>query len=209
MSILFVDVETAPLKDQALAQFDPKSVKLGNIKDEEKRAAKIEEAKAAAVAKAALNPFTAQLITIQYAGAKGEVEILSGKEAEMLAEFWQIVQDREAAKIVTWDAAGHWKRNFDAQMVRVRSWINGVRPNVAKPWESAATPLAEYADPGTFYALEKTARQFGIEVKDTAPVTGKNFHEFWLAKDPMAVEYAKQDVELLRSLYFKLKGMAE
>ena len=62
---LCTDIETGPLAN-AGEFFNPDSVKLGNFKDPEKIEAKIEEARAAFIDKAALSPMTGEILAVGF-----------------------------------------------------------------------------------------------------------------------------------------------
>lgn len=136
------DIETGPRIDidlQALVEpFDESEVKLGNLKDPDKIAIKIEEARKAHVAnsigKAALSPRTGCVLAIGLMSSKGtkclavdDVEDkdpakVNEEEAALLNEWWSGCNAWRAAgrKIV----AHHI--SFDLPFLIRRSWILGV-----------------------------------------------------------------------------------
>lgn len=158
MSLIW-DIETDRLPDDQLApfipeftppphpgEFDPSSVKLGNIKDEAKRAAKIEEcraAHAAAVAnydatveqlkanhladflsRAALSPVTGQVLAIGFMSEKGAgVEDGGGCEEDLLNRFWARYCKMRAAKPDPRKLVGCNIFGFDLPFLIRRSWI--------------------------------------------------------------------------------------
>jgi hypothetical protein len=96
------DIETGadPVRARALMPiFDEAEVKLGNIKDEEKRAAKIEEKKASHesnwIEKACLRPETGQLLAI---GILAENEVIlhthQNDEVQTINAFWDFFRSR-------------------------------------------------------------------------------------------------------------------
>lgn len=160
MSIVF-DIETGPLPIDAIkqrlpsfdrstvkhpGQFDPESVKTGNL-GPEKAAQKIADAKAKheqAVAnyeadllaaefdhwqkiydRAALSAVTGQIVAIGYQGNKTVIQtIASGTtEANLLRCFWQQYQSAraESRKLIGFNI-----REFDLPFIAQRSWMLGV-----------------------------------------------------------------------------------
>lgn len=166
MGLLICDIETGPLPDELLrtflppfespphpGEFDPGAVKYGNLKDETKRAAKLEEARAAhnqAVAeyaitveaartahwenfrdKAALSPITGQVVAIGYLNPTKDVVSIDGvddgelplDEASILAKFWQVYETCKARNTLI---AGWNFTGFDVPFIVRRSWLHGI-----------------------------------------------------------------------------------
>lgn len=138
MSALIFDIETGPLPDEQLkaflppfvppkhpGEFDPASVKIGNLKDEAKIAAKVEEARAAHaqaladytitvlqaetdhwldfVSKAALSPVTGRILAIGYHSTEKQKTAIDGhdgldeSETRIIQAFWtQYVKSRKS-----------------------------------------------------------------------------------------------------------------
>lgn len=159
--MLIFDIETASLPDAELTKFLPEftppphpgdfdsgSVKYGNTKDADKRAAKLQECMAAhlaavadyeeATAKAklahwetfkdgaALDPTTGMVLAIGvYSATKDKFAIFSGDgdEAKLLAKFWETYRamEKEGRKIV-----GCNSLSFDLPFLVRRSWIHKV-----------------------------------------------------------------------------------
>jgi len=157
------DIETEPLPDDQLAkllpefdeskypllgQFDPKSVRYGNVKDEEKRAAKLEdervkheaareaasEARKAAKenhftdfrAKAALSPVTGRVLVIGMCAEDGRCSVIHEEtELRMLQQFWATFRAHEVARRQDGRSilAGVNIFSFDLPFLVKRSWI--------------------------------------------------------------------------------------
>jgi len=162
--MLVFDIETGGLDDKELAAicpefippphpgtFDPASVKIGNLKDQSKIDAKIEEAKIAHAAavenydrdrialaeqhfaafrdKAALDATTGRVVAIGYQAAdSGKVAISDGKgeEATVLAEFWGKYQKCRQQPGSPRKMVGCNIFGFDLPFLIRRSWMNGV-----------------------------------------------------------------------------------
>lgn len=159
MIVFDIETEVLPLSEieqfippfepaAEMPDFDPTTVALGNLKDEAKRAAKIEEArkkhevakaewpnlvaqaKAEHVAKfldrAALSATTARVLVIgYYSVAKDRVVIdhADGDESKLLANFWQQYKTNRAnsKKMVGLNIF-----DFDLPFIARRSWLNGI-----------------------------------------------------------------------------------
>lgn len=150
MSSLVFDIETGarPWDDIAqfyeppakLGPFDPASVKLGNTKDPNKVAEKIEgarlahaEAVASEVAdhvkhrqewigKAALSPITGRILAIGYRSGD-KVRIDGRPEGLVLRAFWDIFRKEVEAK---GRLIGHNIFEFDLPFLVARSWATGI-----------------------------------------------------------------------------------
>lgn len=158
--MLIFDIETGPLADDYLEQmfsfdappapgeFDPSSVKYGNTKDEAKRAAKLEECRAAhdELAKlhplavkearadawrqfkdrAALSPATGKVLAIGLCNSEGKTAIThgDGDESKLLGGFWELVKKKRGKdRFIGWNSNG-----FDLPFLVRRSWILGIDP---------------------------------------------------------------------------------
>lgn len=158
--MLIFDIETGPLDDATLAalcppfeppphpgQFDPASVKVGNLKDKDKIAEKVQAARdshnAAAQgydqhvatlraghfedfrSKAALDATTGRVLAIGYRTPEGKVAIdhADGDENKLIANFWTKQQKvrGQQRKLVGANVLA-----FDLPFLIRRSWILGV-----------------------------------------------------------------------------------
>mgnify|MGYP001194521508 CR=1 FL=1 len=156
------DIETKPLPDEVLremlpdfdeskfqvTEFNPSSVKTGNIKDPAKKEAKIEEARKQHEAQmedmgnamerarqehwesfkssAALNPETGQILVVGFCTENDEFSYADGDEASILRSFWDIYREHEAQRSKRSYLVGVNIFNFDLPWLVIRSWINGV-----------------------------------------------------------------------------------
>lgn len=160
--MLAFDIETGPLGDEALkaiytpledsdieglvtGDFDPNSVKLGNLKDATKIAEKIEQARAAHesakansaaiiaqakadhwsafVARAPLSPITGQILVIGYHASDKGVTLVdegNGSETTLIVNFWgQYQKCRDSGRKMV----GHNIVGFDIPFIVRRSWF--------------------------------------------------------------------------------------
>lgn len=241
MKFIAFDIETQGIRDAALAlaepfklfeplpPFDPKAVKVGNLKDPDKIAAKIraeEEAypqrvkehedayekarveyTAKVVSKAALNALTGRVVAIGIKTADEE-KILSGNEAEILRGFWEIFAMTPCA-FVGWNIGG-----FDVPFMVRRSWANGVIvPNIynGRYLDKRFVDLMEVFGCGEYgykAKLDDVANFLGVQGKYDGDCTGEEFAEKFLSGDDVAraqaEEYLKCDVRATWAIAEKL-----
>jgi hypothetical protein len=223
MNTLYYDIETKP--DQARVRatlkpfpdYNPFTCKLGNLTNLDKIAEKREKHKATwledkanqfplALSKAALCPSTGSILCIQYAINDGPVEVLGGSELANLNDFWQVASDN-IHRIVNWTGSNQ-SGNFDRNYLLRRSWFYSMRTPIIDEWRDAAADFLRHAPWGSYYSWEYAARELGIPVEDTGDVTGKTFVDHWIVNRAEAMKYAKQDVELVRSIWLRMRGGA-
>ncbi len=211
------DIETGPLPEDFLrsllepaAPFDPASVKVGNLKDEAKIKAKIEECRAAYEEeckaaelrffdRAALSAHTGEVLAIgvRFAGEKGG-QVLHGSEAKVLKLFWETCEDTRASdnRLVGFNIFG-----FDLPFLLRRSWLLGVRPphwvmDRDRYWSPLFVDLMarwQCGDRQNFISLNRIAGLLGVGQKNG---DGKMFAETWKADKAAAIAYLNQDLEL-------------
>lgn len=206
MAFIHFDIETAPDEQRALARFDSAKVKLGNLKDADKIEAKVARAREDAVEKAALSPATGSIVAVGYSRGVG-VDFIDGSEREILVSWWELFL--EGATFVNW--SGTQKSNFDRKWLIRRSWALGVPvPEAAlehSRWFSLSSRFLIGEEFSDRCSLENAARELGIPVEDTAPVSGKNFHRYFKGSEEerkAAEKYLAQDVLLVAALFEKM-----
>lgn len=214
-TIIF-DIETGPLPPDELAKmippFDPTEVKCGNIKDADKIAAKIAEAKATherdSIERAALDPLTGQVLAIgiMSVDAGGEtldfcnntIEILGDKdEAKTINEFWTLIQ-AEFGRL--YPIVGFNINGFDLPFLIRRSWKHGISIprglRRGRYWGDQVIDLREEWQCGDRMAkgsLDSIAKHFGVGAKNG---DGKQFSELWATDRDKAIEYLANDLRL-------------
>lgn len=226
MKTLIFDIETGPAPEEEIRSmmpaFDPESVKMGNLKDPEKRAEKLKEAKenyyTDAYAKAALNAWSGQVLAIGYKwlGEDKEPQILHGDEAAILDEFAGI-SARTAKSIAMAERpqlCGFNIEGFDLPFLARRCMKHDVtlgdvfRPEHNRYYNSNVIDLMKIWQCGNrqeFISLNRLAKFLGCEQKDNL-VDGKNFYKFY--EDPetqhIALKYLRQDVIVTEQVAEKL-----
>ena len=228
MKFTVFDIETAGIRDEALRlaapyknfdplpPFDPKAVKVGNLKDPDKVAAKIraeEEAypekikaheaeyerkkaeyEASIVSKAALNALTGRVVAIGIKAADGAF-FFDGEEAQMLKHFWAMFATT-SEPFVGWNCNG-----FDIPFLVRRSWKLGVIvPNIyqGRYLDKRFVDLMETFACGEYgfkLSLDNAAKFFGVEGKYEGDCTGETFAQMFESGDPIARKAAVKYLE--------------
>lgn len=233
---MIFDIETGPLPLDYLLQihgdyehvpFDPESVKHGNTKDEEKRAAKTEECRIKhlkeqteradkhredLVGEGALSPLSGQVLAIgmvshddQNASGLiiGETE---QTEEAILARFWKGYEQLTKANFYL---VGFNIHGFDLPFLVQRSFIKGVDVPRGllvrgKWWNESFIDLKEVWGCGNKYSkgdLDTLCRMMGIGRKSG---DGADFYKLWELSRPAAIAYLRQDLILTRDLADRL-----
>lgn len=197
--MIIFDIETAPqplddLKTK-IPEFDESNVKTGNLKDPDKIAAKVQEAKDNHVQdfvdRAPLDPAYGRVLVIGYYSVRQDRVIIhdgvENSEWELLTAFWSKVEScrREGRKMV-----GLNIHDFDLPFLRCRSWINDVPVpqwvikqdrywddtflDLRKSWLSGRSPMSAKSN------FDTLAAAFGSGGKPD-DMTGADFAKAWLA----------------------------
>ena len=206
------DIETGPLPEERLLEiapvFDPKSVKVGNLKDSAKIEAKIAASKKAhydsCFERAALSPSTGQVLAIGfYDGELQRVEIIGQgnlDERDVLDAFWFSFSNGPR-KIV-----GLNIHDFDLPFLVRRSWILDVAVpedvyeidggrfwwnrrfiDLRKVWLCGQRPS------DTKSSFDELSKAFETGGKPEG-IDGSSFADLWLKDREKAIEYLTGDV---------------
>ena len=224
------DIETAPYSDEEILQnakpFNPHDVKLGNLKDPEKIAAKLELAengyKQTLLDKAALDPHTSKICAIGLNKfGSSEVHTICGMDEETILEtFWGYFRTSHNPWCY-WSGSNN-KECFDPRHIIVRSWKLGVLvPHAVVNTRGYLTD--RFVDLSQIYMFgdsypsycssENACKQLGLFGKDegcgvilskmalkSEGVEGKNFHEVLKADANLALKYLTNDVAMERGI---------
>jgi hypothetical protein len=227
------DIETSPRTDLVIEftkPFKRSDVKLGNIKDPEKVAAKMETAEAdywhKANDKCQLNPFTSEIcaIGVHIDGAP-DVALLDGSEIQILSKFWSLVAAHNSERWAYYTGSNN-KSAFDPRHIICRSWVNGVsvpegmvseQGYLSRCFVDLAQVFLAGADYPSFVGADLCAKQLGLigqdvgfstvkskdQLSDSDGLTGKNFWKFWQGDDvakTLAAEYLTNDLAIERAI---------
>ena len=244
MTTLYFDIETGPREAGVLTElerkphsplapldpFDPASVKLGNIKDKDKRAAKVRDAEKAHAdltlkrecdhqvslaaheervrERAALCPTTAEILCIQTKVSGEDATIDLGPESEVLKAFWSRAEN--VYRWVNWVGHNRYGSNFDLDHIFRRSWALGITPSVTPHFaKSRVDELAGryllFADRGSFMGLERAAGQLGFYVEDTR-CSGKDFHRWFKGALP-SVQFGTPEEQRAEAVKYAMQDV--
>lgn len=197
------DIETGPLPDDQLPEFDRDSVKLGNLKDPGKIAEKLDQAEDAWRGKLALSPLTGRVLAIGWSQSdEGFSFVGDDDEKEILQTFWLRWAELEHDRVFGFNLFG-----FDLPFIARRSMLLGVAvPSAAIDrrgyWHHSFVDLArvwQFGDRQSYVKLDVLAKAFGIQGK-TEGVTGADFARLWEKDRQKAIEYLHDDVRIVWDL---------
>jgi DNA polymerase elongation subunit (family B) len=216
--MIVFDIETGPLKAETVlslsepfkepahpGEFNPASVKTGNLKDQAKIDAKIAEARAAheqavashsvnvelaksqwaqqAMDRAALDPITGQVLAIGYMNDCNKVIDSDPSEAVLIDRFWRKIEKVAAAKR---SIVGHNILKFDLPFLVRRSWILDVRipefvfagQRISDQIFTDTMKVWSCGEYGSFVGLDCLAKALGVGEK-LPDVSGADFARLW------------------------------
>jgi hypothetical protein len=208
------DIETRPRVDlvdrfaKPFPEFDESAVKYGNTKDPVKRAELLSSKRAEHEAerdaywanlreRAALDPFTGEIICIGLITDQGKIDIVAEKdEMATIRQFWQVfgLAYNATTKFVFWSGCGDPAKKFDIDYIVTRSRILGVSvPQRVRSGRFYADRVVDLASEfllfqrDRYLTLTKAADILGVyseyrelfPKRDDDPVTGANFFQWW------------------------------
>ena len=206
MKTIFFDIETGPLAEAELAAmvppFDPAEVKMGNLKDPDKIAAKLAEAEAGHrrefIERAALDPLTGRVVAVGLLFENSEFLVLADEdEKALLWGFWSVCRG-EMGRINR--MIGFNTRLFDLPFLIRRSFKHrvevpfGIRRG--RYWGDEMVDLREEWQLGDRQArgsLDSIGRHLGVGQKNGH---GEDFAHLWQTDREKAMAYLRNDLEL-------------
>lgn len=212
------DIETGPQAAaaeelvQAIPNFDPSTVKMGNLKDEAKREAKLEQAaldydikrvemERKAYKDCCLDGSLGHVVAIGIQTIGGDPYILDGLElgeAGLLEKFWGLAEQHTMnyGHMYGWNTEA-----FDLPFLLQRSWCLGVpvphgtieRYRFYSPVYVDLMKVYTCGTYGKFCKLSKAAKAMGVQVDRSAAgeVDGASFWRAWQSKDPEQMAQAR------------------
>lgn len=218
---LYLDIETGPLPDDRLEKiiptFNPDSVALGNTKDPEKIAAKVEEKRASHVQdfkdRAALDPKYGMILGIGMAsGTAGSPAFIVCKDLDAERDAIRDILDvMEKTLAAGFRVVGFNIKNFDLMFIRRRAFVHGIPipRRICSPFkgrmywnEDFVDLMHEWLGPG----LERDFSGNGLDAVCKAVIgfgkkgNGKHFSELFKTDPKAAIDYALWDVHCTQLL---------
>lgn len=156
---IVVDIETVPNED-AGEFFNEASVKLGNLKDEEKIAAKVKEAKAKFVANAALSPVLGRIVSIGFLGRGFTTpKIITARKPEdedkLIREFLHVVSATPGTPIAMYNGLG-----FDLPFIYHRARVRNLSEARTYPFGQCRNRIVDVYKEYTFWLYKDTVGTF-------------------------------------------------
>lgn len=207
-TIIF-DIETGPLPvDQLrIPPFNPADVKLGNIKNPDLIAEKIQKAEESHTAdyirNAALDALSGQVLCIGYRFQNEKPAVLCSDadgEAVMLIQFWRLLSDLERQpKLVGFNI-----KSFDLPFLIKRSWKHRIQVpywlRQGRYWNDLVVDLREVwqlGDSRAHGSLASICRHLGLGEKSG---NGADFSLLWNTDRQAAIDYCLQDIKLTQAV---------
>ena len=203
------DIETGPLPlaELVIPPFVASEVKLGNIKNPDLIAEKIQRAEETHVSdyirSAALSAMSGQVLCIGYSIGNEEPQVLCADtdgEAAMLQQFWSLIntEDRQP------NLLGFNIKRFDLPFLVRRSWKHKVQVPYwlrnGRYWSELIVDIREVWQLGDSQAqgsLGAITQFLGLGGKSG---DGAKFSELWQSDRPAAIAYCLKDVSLTRDV---------
>lgn len=207
-TIIF-DIETGPLPvDQLhIPPFNPADVKLGNIKNPDLIAEKIQKAEESHtgdyIRNAALDALSGQVLCIGYRFQHDKPAVLCSDadgEAVMLIQFWRLLSDLERQpKLVGFNI-----KSFDLPFLIKRSWKHRIQVpywlRQGRYWNDLVIDLREVwqlGDSRAHGSLASICRHLGLGEKAG---NGADFSLLWNTDRQAAIDYCLQDIKLTQAV---------
>ncbi len=207
-TIIF-DIETGPLpaSELVIPPFDPSQVKLGNIKNPDLIAEKIQKAEenhaADYIRNAALDAISGQVLCIGYRIEHDQPAVLCSDadgEAAMLRQWWAALNDfQRQPKLVGFNI-----KAFDLPFLIRRSWRHRLTPpywlRQGRYWNDLIVDLREVwqlGDSRAHGSLSAISRHLGLGEKAG---NGADFSNLWQTDREAAINYCLRDVQLTQQV---------
>jgi len=203
------DIETGPLPSHELVipPFDPKEVKLGNIKNPDLIAEKLQKAEETHVAdyirNAALDAISGQVLCIGYRIEHDQPAVLCSDtdgEIAMLRQWWAALNDFERQpKLIGFNI-----KAFDLPFLIRRSWRHRLTVpywlRQGRYWNDLIVDLREVwqlGDSRAHGSLATISRHLGLGEKAG---NGAMFSDLWNTDRQAAVNYCLRDIQLTKQV---------
>jgi DNA polymerase elongation subunit (family B) len=214
---IIIDIETAPLSEEVLANRMPEFKADSRLKDPDKIAQDIATKRANWMQKSALSAYTGWICAIAVGSMDSdEVFVKTAKtqddEKALLQWIWSRIADDRG--VIVRDVIGHNIRNFDMPFILARSRINKVPVSLtAYTSFRGGVSLSEYFKDTMLYAgfgqynytisLDTLSKSLGLTGKNG---DGAEFYSKLLENEEEAKQYVINDIILTRECA-KILGM--
>jgi hypothetical protein len=202
MKRIYFDIETGPAPN-AVDQFNPESVLVGNLKDGDKIKAKIEDARNRFVADSALSPLTGMVLAAGFLHQDDlQPSIYVGDEATVVGHALDIISEAIYRRDLV---IGFCSLTFDLPYLVKRAWRLGIGAKLnilreSRYWSPCLIDLRDKWQMGDRQApgsLDTIGRFLGVGQKSGS---GADFADL-LKRDPDAAqEYLANDLRLTRAI---------
>jgi len=206
---IYFDIETGPLPtgELVIPPFDPAAVKLGNIKNPDIIAEKLQKAEENHVSdyikNAALDALSGQVLAIGYRVEHDQPAVLCADadgEKVMLLQFWSLLERFERKP----QLIGFNVKPFDLPFLFKRSWKHRLTVPYwirnGRYWSDLIVDLREVwqlGDSRAHGSLAAISRHLGLGDKAG---NGAHFHELFKTDREAAIAYCLRDVELTQKV---------
>ena len=206
---IYFDIETGPLPiaELVIPPFDPAAVKLGNIKNPDIIAEKIQRAEENHVSdyikNAALDALSGQVLAIGYRVEHEQPAVLCADtdgEKAMLLQFWSMLDSFERKP----QMIGFNVKPFDLPFLFKRCWKHRLTVPYwmrnGRYWTDLIVDLREVwqlGDSRAHGSLAAISRHLGLGDKAG---NGAHFHELFKTDREAAINYCLRDVELTQKV---------
>lgn len=189
MKTLFLDIETVPTERA--------------LEENGLLAPQIQLDEAAILKKLSLSAATAQIFCICYAiepPVGAEVQVLEGKETEIINNFWNIAADCDLF-------VGHNILDFDLRFIYQRSVIHQIKPSRDLPFARfRSAPIFDTMQEWSKWGRERASldllsKAFGLPSPKESLDGSKVYPYYRAGKLAEIVEYCKCDVNSVRQVY--------
>lgn len=205
---LFFDIETIPADDEFKKVAVEVTLKKLQKREGYSKAKLPKKGEEQVFRETAISGDFGRIFCIGYAFEDKAVEVISGKEKEILNKWWEIADSADCF-------IGHNIMDFDLRFIFKRSIVNGIKP-VSKHLNLSFARYKSYPIFDTmrewekwsnsYIALDTLAKILGLESSKDGGIDGSQVYDFYLAgKNDEIYEYCKRDVELTRKVYKRMR----
>jgi|GEM_PF-2928493 len=212
----FIKIETVPLpvKEREFLRPTPSSVKTGNLKDQKKIDAKIQNAildwkHGEGCYQDSLQSKIALIGIILFQGeeSKEEITIKHKEEDEILIDFWEVMTKHEPLRVVgdniRAEASQIIHRSLIHEVPFPVMWRNDLFQYLPKRWVDITYFWSLGDRKAKSRSLKHLCKAFNIPLDET-PLTGHEFRVWWKSNKKQCVEYNMKHLRAMLELYERI-----